>query len=281
MRPHQWFKQVFVFVPLLSLGTQLEFKLITQGLLAVLVFTFVAGIVYITNDVADFEEDRLDSRRVSRPIAAGLVSVSAARVFQILLFVPVIALLNFFSESTFSTIALILVYILINYLYSKFHFKSRNILGISIVAAGFPMRFAFGCLFCGIEVSYWALALLMQLALFMLSMKRYQRSLNGSRNERELIHDFWLLAAIVFAAAFSSTYAGFISAPSTQIVWGKDFLLLSAIPMALAIVRFIEVTIFGSKKGDLDVTEKIYYDFPMVLLVLIYCGLMFIGSATH
>lgn len=281
LRPHQWVKQVFVFIPLLSLGEALDLKILSLGLCAVVTFTLMAGVVYILNDIADVEDDKDDIQRVKRPIASGEVGIPKAHLFQFIFIVLVIILTYLLSENAVISLAVLGIYLIINIFYSKLGLKKSNILGISIVSLGFPIRFAFGCLFCGIEISYWALSLLMQLALFMLSIKRYQRSVKVSHASKQSIFDFWLLAAIVFASAFSATYAGFISAPSTQIIWGSDYLLLSAIPVALAIVRFIELAFLKIDMRDDDVTETAYRDVPIILLVLIYCALMFAGSLTR
>lgn len=66
------------------------------------------------------------------------------------------------------------------------------------------------------------------------------------------------------AAFFSASYAGFISAPGTQAVWGSTALLLSAIPIALAIVRFLEIAIRVENWNSYDVTDSVIRDIPLV-----------------
>jgi 4-hydroxybenzoate polyprenyltransferase len=282
MRPHQWAKQVIVVIPVLSLGRLLSFESAAHSLSAAITFTFFASLVYVVNDYFDLAEDQLDPVRQKRPLASGLVSKSES-FFLLVVLSFIGSFTNFvFSAFPIATFSLLIFYVFINALYSKLKLKNHNILGISIIALGFPLRFWFGCLFLGIEISYWALVLLMELALFMLSVKRYQRTLRKVENSNNsVIHEFWLLAAIVFAAFFSASYAGFISAPGTQAIWGSTALLLSAIPMALAIVRFLEIATQEANWNSSDVTDSLFKDWPLVILSIVYMATMLIGSLTH
>ena len=282
MRPHQWAKQSIVVIPVLSLGQSLTTESILLGCSAAVAFTVIASFVYIVNDYFDMAEDRLDSTRKSRPLASGMVSKFEMNTFLVVLSIFGITINNFFSSNRLATLILLVIYIFINAIYSNYRLKNQNILGISIVAVGFPLRFAFGCLFLDIKVSFWALVLLMELALFMLSVKRYQRTLRkGTNSTNPSSHEFWLLAAIIFAAFFSASYAGFISAPSTQAIWGSTALLLSAIPMALAIVRFLELATQVQNWNTSDVTDSVFKDVSLVLLALTYVITLLIGSLTH
>jgi decaprenyl-phosphate phosphoribosyltransferase len=282
LRPHQWAKQAIVLVPILSLGKEINFDRVSLGFAAVVAFTFMASFIYIINDLFDLEEDKLDLIRQRRPLAAGSVTKKAAYLLLVLLLSSSISLNILLSENAEATSYILGIYLLLNLFYSKYRLKTRGVLGISFVAVGFPLRFAFGCLFLGIQLSYWALALLMELALFMLSVKRYQQTIRkGSSGISDLNHEFWLLAAVVFAAFFSASYAGFVATTETQKIWGADSLLLSAIPMALAIVRFLEIATLSKNWKSSDVTDSVFKDVPLVLLAIIYLCIMLVGSVTN
>lgn len=282
MRPFQWAKQSIVIIPVMSLGRNISGESIFLCVAAAIVFTLIAAFVYIVNDYFDITEDRLDPIRKNRPLASGAVSKTKARILLILLCISGLLLNTLLSKNVLPTLTILLFYSAINAVYSRYNLKRQNILGISIVAIGFPLRFMFGCLFLDIEISYWALVLLMELALFMLSVKRYQRTLRKTTDASDpSAHEFWLIAAIVFAAFFSASYAGFISAPSTQAIWGTSALLLSAIPMALAIVRFLEIATQQRNWNASDVTDSIFKDSPLVLLAFIYVAIMLFGSLSH
>jgi hypothetical protein len=120
--------------------------------------------------------------------------------------------------------------------------------------------------------------MLMLLALFMLSIKRYQLTLRNAPSENDSDHEFWLIAAITFAAFFSASYAGFVSSPTTQHVWGSTALLVSSIPVALGIVRFIELGTDRKRINAGDATEAVVRDFPILTLGAIYVLIMLLGN---
>jgi decaprenyl-phosphate phosphoribosyltransferase len=282
LRPHQWAKQAIVLVPILSLGKAIDVDRVLHGFAAVVAFTCMASLIYIINDLFDLEEDKLDLIRQRRPLAAGSVTKKSAYFLLVSLLAGSFSLNLTLSGDPKASTCILGIYLLLNVIYSIYRLKNRGVLGISFVAVGFPLRFAFGCLFLGIPLSYWALALLMELALFMLSVKRYQQTIRkGTSTKSDLNHEFWLLAAVVFAAFFSASYAGFVATPDTQKIWGADSLLLSAIPMALAIVRFLEIATLSKNWKSSDVTDSVFKDIPLVLLALVYLCIMLFGSVTH
>jgi 4-hydroxybenzoate polyprenyltransferase len=278
IRPKQWVKQGFVFIPLLSLGSKFSLADFWQGVIAMVIFTATASSVYIYNDFSDLESDRKDLFRSLRPLASGQVKPKNAFLLALGLLGSSLVACFFLSNSSESSLGLILVYLFINFTYSRFNLKRHNILGISLVGAGFPIRFAFGCSFVGIPYSYWAITMLMLLALFMLSIKRYQLTLRNAPSENDSDHEFWLIAAITFAAFFSASYAGFVSSPTTQRVWGSTALLVSSIPVALGIVRFIELGTDRKRINAGDATEAVVRDFPILTLGAIYVLIMLLGN---
>jgi decaprenyl-phosphate phosphoribosyltransferase len=282
LRPHQWPKQSIVIVPILSLGHAIDLIGILYGLASIITFTLIASTIYILNDLFDIEEDKLDLIRKQRPLASGTVSKHAAIILLINLSLSAFILNYLFSQNHFITLGLMISYLILNVFYSRYKLKNHGVLGICFVASGFPLRFAFGCFFLAIPISYWAIVLLMELALFMLSVKRYQRTLRKNYDMTQTgNHEFWLLSAVIFAAFFSASYAGFISAPATQQIWGTNALLLSAIPMSLAIVRFLELATKFSNWSNRDVTDSVFKDVPLVSLAFIYMAIMLLGSLTH
>lgn len=282
MRPHQWTKQAIVLLPILSLGAAFSLKDFSQSILAAIIYSLAAGAVYIFNDLVDIDFDRNDPVRKLRPLASGRVKKSHAIIFLLLSLVTMAALNALISEDPLKSGAILATYLIINFAYSQFHLKRHNILGIAIVSVGFSLRFAYGSLFLSIKLSYWALVLLMELSLFMLSIKRFQMSRrNSSQNQgSSSIHEFWLLAAVIFASVFMASFAGFITSPETQAIWGANALLLSTIPMALGMVRFIEIATNFTEYPETDATDIVVRDIPMLILVLMFVGILLIGRLT-
>jgi 4-hydroxybenzoate polyprenyltransferase/phosphoserine phosphatase len=76
LRPHQWAKNLLVFLPLLLAHITGVGRLLT-ALLAFFCFSFTASSAYIVNDLLDIEADRRHAQKRMRPFAAGDLSGAA------------------------------------------------------------------------------------------------------------------------------------------------------------------------------------------------------------
>ena len=72
MRPHQWAKNLLVFVPALAAHQTSGFF---AALLAVVCFSLTTSAAYLVHDLADFAADRAHPRKQRRPFAAGRIPV--------------------------------------------------------------------------------------------------------------------------------------------------------------------------------------------------------------
>ena len=70
LRPHQWAKNLLIFVPLL-LAHVITVNLLMTALLASCCFCATASAAYIVNDLLDIEADRRHPRKRLRPFASG------------------------------------------------------------------------------------------------------------------------------------------------------------------------------------------------------------------
>jgi 4-hydroxybenzoate polyprenyltransferase len=78
LRPHQWTKNLVVLAALAFLQAPLRAAAAVAALLAFALFCGLSGTVYLLNDVADVERDRLHPTKRLRPIASGALSVRTA-----------------------------------------------------------------------------------------------------------------------------------------------------------------------------------------------------------
>ena len=78
IRPHQYIKNLFIFLPLFFIGQITNSELLTNALIAFISFSISASAVYILNDYIDIEEDRQHPRKKDRPLASGLISKKEA-----------------------------------------------------------------------------------------------------------------------------------------------------------------------------------------------------------
>jgi len=146
------------------------------------------------------------------------------------------------------------------------------------VSLGFSIRFSIGTFVLNLAFSTWAFVLIMLLTMFMLSGKRFQTFLRGSHSEsRESELQFWLLSMVTFGAFFAATYSGFISDPEVVGVWGREALIISVLPLGIGLVRFVELVIHPEKYLDSDATENMTQDLFLLISVLSFALILFMG----
>ena len=119
LRPSQWTKNLIVFAALLfgQKGTTPAFlvpEAIAQALAAFGIFCILSGIVYLINDVADREKDRLHPRKRFRPIASGAISPGTAIGTALVLTVAALAA-SWFLRPAFALVAVTYVGLLALY----------------------------------------------------------------------------------------------------------------------------------------------------------------------
>jgi decaprenyl-phosphate phosphoribosyltransferase len=59
IRVKQWFKNVFVFLPIFFAGKLLDLHLVLNSMIAFFSFSFIASSIYIINDYTDIEKDKM------------------------------------------------------------------------------------------------------------------------------------------------------------------------------------------------------------------------------
>ena len=106
VRPQQWLKNVFIFLPIFFSRKLGDGACLSSALIAFVIYCLVAGSIYCLNDICDRESDRLHPTKCRRPIASGAVSVGAGYGIMALLLVLAIAL-TFIYDSTVRHVLLI------------------------------------------------------------------------------------------------------------------------------------------------------------------------------
>jgi len=168
LRPKHWIKNLFVLAPLIFSGlfTRADKRLL--AIFAMLLFCVAASIVYILNDLSDRHRDALHpTKRLTRPLASGAVSVGAARALLVVLS----ALLLAGSFVSPPLVAVLLVYIVLNVLYSTW-LKHMPVIDIFCVAAGFVLRVYAGAVVINVPLSSWMLVTTLAIALYLAAIKR-------------------------------------------------------------------------------------------------------------
>ena len=81
LRPHQWTKNLVVLAPLAFSKHLFDGEPVLRAAAALAVFCGLSGAVYLVNDLADVERDRLHPLKRLRPLASGALGAPTARLF--------------------------------------------------------------------------------------------------------------------------------------------------------------------------------------------------------
>ncbi|MBL4586879.1 MAG: UbiA prenyltransferase family protein [Flavobacteriales bacterium] len=188
LRPHQWVKNGFIFLPAFfaqALNTESAFQLV----LGFISFSLLASSVYILNDLIDAPSDRLHQQKKERPIASGKVKPRNAIILGIVL--AIIALTSaYFIHQQFLFASLF--YLGMNVAYT-FKLKQLALIDITIVSLGFLIRLYCGGVIAEVPISSWMYIMAFLLAMLLALGKRRDDLLilkNEGREVRQAIRGY-------------------------------------------------------------------------------------------
>ena len=178
----------------------------------------LSGAIYVFNDVADVEKDRLHPTKRHRPIARGSISLPAAVALGILLLVG--SLLAAFRLSVpFGLVAAAYAGLLTAY---SVWLKHVVILDVLTVAVGFVLRAVAGAAAISVEISGWLVICTILIALFLALGKRRHEYLTLKGNAAahrpilaEYSEGFLDQMVAVVTASTVTAYALYTMSPET------------------------------------------------------------------
>jgi 4-hydroxybenzoate polyprenyltransferase len=186
MRPTQWSKNGLVLLALVFARQLMNLPAVGRVLLAFMAFSLAASAIYIINDIADHETDRIHPKKSLRPIASGRLSIPAANItaaicivgsagFTYWLVAKALPKVQdpflFWGGAGRLFVATIASYFLLNIAYS-FWLKHQVLWDIFIIAAGFVLRALAGAIAIPVPISPWFYLCTTFLALFLALGKR-------------------------------------------------------------------------------------------------------------
>ena len=243
LRPKQWTKNGFIFVPLLFDVKIFQFQPLARTLAGFVLLCLISGNIYLINDLVDVEKDRQHPTKRNRPIASGRLPQSIAMIAAVAL--PVIILpLSFWLDPMFGFI--ITGYFVLQVAYS-FWLKNLVIIDVMAVAAGFVLRVAAGVPLVWAErFSPWLYVFTTLLALFMALGKRRQElemMKENAGNSRSILNQYNLpyldeMMAVVTAGTVMTYSLYTFSAPNLP----QNHAMMLTIPFVIyGIFRYLYV----------------------------------------
>ncbi len=155
LRPHQWVKNVLIFVPLALSHQEGWTAKVSAAALAFGCFSLCASAGYLINDLLDLESDRRHPHKRFRPMASGAVSVVAAVAATSALLVAAFAAAWLLLPPLF---LLVLAGYLATTLAYSVWIKRQPILDVLVLAGLYSSRLVAGGAATGVEISAWLFA---------------------------------------------------------------------------------------------------------------------------
>ena len=253
MRPHQYVKNLFIFLPLFFAMKITDTALLLNAIIAFIAFSLTASAIYTLNDYHDIEEDRQHPKKKTRPLASSVISKQ-----QAIIIMAVLATLGFGLMATlsFSAVGILAAYVLMNIAYS-FWLKHMAILDVTIIAIGFVLRLFIGSAVTGIALSMWIVVMTFLLALFMALAKRRDDVLiflETGKKMRKVVDGYNLqfldTAMAIMASVVIVAYTIYTTSDAVVERLHSEYLYLTALFVILGVLRYLQVTFVLKDSGS-------------------------------
>jgi 4-hydroxybenzoate polyprenyltransferase len=280
MRPHQWTKNIlFIFPAIVFDGKLFDGDALLRVSIATLLLSFVAGSVYIVNDLVDIERDRQHPRKSKRPLPSGQLPIPVAIAAAVI--IPILAIGAAFLLSWQLAVVLI-TYLTLQIVYS-FVLKHVALLDIMAITAGFTLRIAAGAAVINVEnFSPWLYVCGALLAMFLAIGKRRQELVtlgpDKALQTRPIYKDYNLallddMLRIVTTSTIVSYILYTIEAPTRQIA-DQNAALLTVPFVMYAMFRYLYLIHVKGEGSAPD--EVLLKDRPLQIALLLFALTSFV-----
>lgn len=178
LRPHQWIKNLLVFVPLLAAHRLTDIGSLLNALLAFIIFGLTASSVYLLNDLVDVADDRHHHRKRFRPFASGNLSLIAGWLMWPLLLFIAFVFAGMLLPLAFTSV--LSAYFVLTLAYSL-RLKQNAMLDVLTLAGLYTIRIIAGAAAISVPLSFWLLTFSMFIFLSLAFIKRFSE-LKTARN---------------------------------------------------------------------------------------------------
>ena len=253
MRPHQYIKNLFIFLPLFFAMKITDTGLLFNAFIAFIAFSLTASAIYTLNDYHDIEDDKQHPKKKDRPLASGAISKSQAIIIMSVLFMSGFALMALVS---LKAVGILAAYVAMNIAYS-FSLKHIAIVDVNIIALGFVLRLFVGSAATDIPLSKWIVIMTFLLALFMALAKRRDDVLiylDTGKKIRKVIDGYNLqfldTAMAIMAAVVIVAYTIYTTSPEVIKRFYSDYLYLTSFFVILGVMRYLQIAFVHKNSGS-------------------------------
>ena len=257
LRPHQWLKNMFIFLPLFFNGQFGNVSLLVKCLWAFVAYCCAASAIYCFNDIWDVEADRKHYKKRLRPIASGAVSKTAAYILMAaMILLSVIIAITMCGTGRWAVVMVILFYLCMNIAYCVW-LKRIALIDVFVIAVGFVLRVIIGGVATDVWLSHWILIMTFLLALFLAFAKRrddvviYEESGVMARKNIVRYNLSFMNQAITIVATISLVaYIMYTISPEVVQRFHSQFVYATSVFVLLGILRYLQLTIVDVRSGS-------------------------------
>ena len=255
LRPHQWVKNVLLFVPLVlaQVTAPSVYLLVCLGWIA---FSFVASAVYLFNDLMDLADDRAHPRKRNRPLASGYMPIEWG-VIGVVALVTIGLGLAWILDAFFAL--MLLGYLGLTTLYSL---KLKRVAWVDVVTLSglYTWRLLSGAVLAGVLISPWLFVFSLMCFLSLAGMKRItelldriERGSDATYGRDYAVEDWRSMAWLSGIALLSAlvTFVLYLQVPTTADLYPNIHALWWVVPvLSLWLGRMFWSTLSGRMHDD-------------------------------
>jgi len=253
MRPHQYIKNLFIFLPLFFSLKITDTDLLFNAVIAFIAFSLTASAIYTLNDYHDIEEDKQHPKKKYRPLTSGEISKAQAIVIMAVLGIAGFSLM---ALPSMKAVGIMAAYVVMNIAYS-FYLKHVAILDVMIISIGFVLRLFIGSAVTDIPLSMWIVVMTFLLALFMALAKRKDDVLiylDTGKKMRKVIDGYNLqfldTAMAIMASVVIVSYTIYTTSAEVVARVHSEYLYLTSLFVILGIMRYLQVVFVLKDSGS-------------------------------
>jgi 4-hydroxybenzoate polyprenyltransferase/phosphoserine phosphatase len=276
LRLHQWFKNLLLFVPLLTTFSLLDVGRLTALTIAFFAFSLAASATYIFNDLWDLDNDRAHHRKRHRPFASGDIPIAQGLLGAgIALVIAFLVALNVSQNF----LLMLLLYLVLTGTYSWI-LKGYVLIDVLTLSVLYTLRIVAGAVVIEVTLSYWLLAFSVFTFLSLALIKRCSElvSLNNTGQVSTPGRDYRVADLVVLwplgvgsAVSAVVVFGLFINAPETLARYATPELLWL---VALGLIYWLSRLWIKTTRGEMHDDPIVYavkdkVSISTILLILI------------
>ena len=280
IRPHQWVKNILVFIPML-VSHNFDLDNFIFSIKSFIIFSLTASAIYVINDMIDEKNDRNHPYKKNRPLAAKLITINQCKV---IIFILLILSTFFLLDTNKSFFYLIILYFITSNLYT-FFLKKLKIVDLVILSFLYTLRILGGGLITDISISSWLFTFSVFFFISLASVKRLTELINAKKYKKEKIYgrgytikDKKLINIVAITSGLISilVLTLYINSPQVLELYSFSNILWGA---WIIIFFWISRIIYASNKGKIKddpivyaISDKISYLCLLIILFIIWLG---------